>query len=432
MISEGSVAPRFTLPALVDGERRQVTLGEFLGDDVVILAFYPGDFNPACDETACDLDELDLFTMQKDVTILGISPDSVYSHQAFADTYSLNVPLLSDTAGGVAQQYGIGMVDDIGQHLLERAVVVIDHDGIIQYTWSTDSMTQLPRVDEIKDAIADTGGDDTAFARYRVGHAHYTEGRRAFTSAMAGFQDSEWMMAQNDFRQARSEFSEAEDRFDTAVRFVDDETLATIYGDARTKASALWQAADWLSEAASAYASGSGSEGQELRDDADRPLSEARGYAEPPDPDGEWPPAMETLVKDDIDDHSILPSDPEPEDTGLSVDIDAEVDRIDEATKSAVEEQSVESDGEDTTDRESSQADEDIDDEDLAELEAELAANSPTTDEPEPEREESTAVVEGPPAGGEEGNRDDETTDGDDEAAEIELTDPNADADDDE
>ena len=342
MISEGSIAPRFTLPALVDGEHRQVTLGEFLGDDVVILAFYPGDFNPACDETACDLDELDLFTMQKDVTILGISPDSVYSHEAFADTYSLKVPLLSDTAGGVAQQYGIGMIDDIGQHLLERAVVVIDHDGVIQYTWSTDSMTQLPRVDEIKDAIADTGGDDTAFARYRVGHAHYTEGRRAFTAAMSSFQDSEWMMAQNNFRQARSEFSEAEDQFDTAVRFVDDESLATIYGDARTKASTLWQTADWLSEAASAYASGSGSEGQELREDADRPLSEARGYAEPPDPDEEWPPEMETLVKDDIGDRSILPSDPEPEDAELGVDIDAEMGRIDDsAAKAAADAPSV-------------------------------------------------------------------------------------------
>ncbi len=142
--------------------------------------------------------------MQKDVTILD-SPDSVCSHRAFADRYGLKVPLLSDTDHDVAREYGLDFIDDIGQQLIERAVVVIDHDGDVQYAWSTDNLQQLPRVGEIKDAIADTGGDDTAFARYRVGHAHYTEGRRAFTSAMGAFRESEWMVAQGDFqRHARS------------------------------------------------------------------------------------------------------------------------------------------------------------------------------------------------------------------------------------
>ncbi len=79
MLSEGTTAPLFELPALVDDDCQRVGLADYLGEDVVILAFYPADFNPACDETSCDLDELDLFTMQKDVTILGIGPDSVYS-----------------------------------------------------------------------------------------------------------------------------------------------------------------------------------------------------------------------------------------------------------------------------------------------------------------------------------------------------------------
>ncbi|MDS0220323.1 redoxin domain-containing protein [Haloarcula sp. S1AR25-5A] len=328
MLSEGTAAPLFELPALVDGERKRVGLSDYLGEDVVILAFYPADFNPACDDTACDLDELDLFTMQKDVTILGISTDSVYSHRAFADRYDLKIPLLSDTDHDVAREYGIDFVDDIGQQLIERAVVVIDHDGEIQYAWSTDDLRQLPRVEEIKDAIADTGGDDTAFARYRVGHAHYTEGRRAFTAAMGGFQDSEWMVAQGDFQQAREEFEDAADHFDTAVRFVDDEALKPIYEDAKTKANSLWQASDWLAQAASAYSSGSGAEGQALRDDAERPLETARGYEEPPDPDGPWPPELETLETESDDERpAYLSQDAEEGDTSLDVDIDAAVER---------------------------------------------------------------------------------------------------------
>jgi peroxiredoxin len=418
VLSEGEPAPRFELPALVDGERRRVSLEEYLYEDVVILAFYPADFNPACDEESCDLDELDLFTMQKDVTILGISPDSVYSHRAFAERYDLKVPLLSDTDGSVAEQYDISLADDIGQHLLERAVAVVNHDGEIQYAWSTEEMTKLPRVEEIKDAIAETGGDDTAFARYRVGHAHYTEGRRAFTSAMSGFQDSEWMMAQKDFQQAREEFEEAADQFDTAVRFVDEEAVEPVYEDSKTKATALWQAADWLTQSAKAYSSGSGAEGQELREDAERPLETARGYAEPPDPDEEWPPEVENLEKDEDEEYSILPTEDEPADTALDVDIDAEmgadeeipvgngteheddaaVDVSEEAAESpAVAGESAGSDIEGDNDSDG-EGQEDIDDEELAEIQAELEANSPD-EEPSVDEitEESTAIVDAPP-----------------------------------
>ncbi|QIO21488.1 redoxin domain-containing protein [Haloarcula sp. JP-L23] len=453
MIGEGTVAPTFELPALVDGECRRVALEEYLGDDVVILAFYPADFNQACDETSCDLDELDLFTMQKDVTILGISPDSVYSHRAFADHYDLKVPLLADTAGDVAAQYDLGVVDDIGQHLLERAVAVVDHDGVVRYAWHTDDPTALPRVEELKDAIADTGGDDTAFARYRIGYAHYTEGRRAFTAAMNEFGDSEWMLAQSDFQRAREAFEEAESQFDTAVRFVDDESLEPIYDGARTKASSLWQAADWLTQAASAYSSGNGAEGQELRDDAERPLETARGYEEPPDPDGEWPPAVDDVEKAEAELSTILPTAPETEDVALDVDIDDEVtetsDAADESTNvtdspapTTGDSQTAASDTSGTV-ASADGEDGEIDDDELAEIQAELAASTPES-EPSTEAgaEEPATMVETLPGAAEDDgpDSDDEATDGsgdsdgaatvDDETAvdgELDLTDPASD-----
>lgn len=411
MLAEGTEAPSFELPALVDGDRRRVSLSEYVGDDVVILAFYPADFNPACDEESCDLDELDLFTMQKDVTILGISPDSVYSHRAFAEQYDLSVPLLADTDGEVAAEYDLQLEDDIGQQLLERAVVVVDHDGEIAYTWSTDELTELPRVEELKDAIADTGGNDTAFARYRVGHAHYTEGRRAFTAAMEGFRDSEWMMARKDFTQAREEFEEAADQFDTALRFVDDTALATIYEQANTKATSLWQAADWLTEAASAYSSGSGAEGQKLRDDAEGPIEAARGYEEPPDPD-EWPPDVDTLEKDDDEEYDILPTEDDGGNATLSVDIDEQMDteEIDVGEASEVGETAsldggvATDDGTADADGAKAEADEaekaDIDDDELAEIQAEVEANNPD-EEPTVDEiaEESTSIVDAPSMG---------------------------------
>jgi len=421
VLSEGTAAPSFELPALVDGERKRVALSEYLGEDVVILAFYPADFNPACDETSCDLGELDLFTMQKDVTILGISPDSVYSHRAFADRYDLKVPLLADTDHEVATEYGVDFVDPIGQRLVERAVVVIDHDGTVQYAWSTDDLRELPRVEEIKDAIADTGGDDTAFARYRVGHAHYTEGRRAFTAAMGGFQDSEWVVAQGDFQQAREEFAAAEDHFDTAVRFVDDGSVTPIYEGAKAKANALWQASDWLTRAASAYSSGEGAEGQELRDDAESPLEDARGYREPPDPDEQWPPEIESLEKDEPTDESFLPTEEEDGDASLGVDIDDEVERADDETGAAAAADGSETDG--TSEATASEAEAgasggrteadsagtqgtapdgdgeltEVDETDIEEIQAELAASEAETQPTEPLDETPTAMVDAPP-----------------------------------
>ncbi|WP_336336163.1 redoxin domain-containing protein [Haloarcula brevis] len=474
MLSEGTAAPLFELPALVDGDRTRVGLADYLGEDVVILAFYPADFNPACDETACDLDELDLFTMQKDVTILGVSPDSVYSHRAFADRYDLKIPLLSDTDHEVAREYGLDFVDDIGQRLIERAVVVIDHDGEVQYAWSTDDLRELPRVEEIKDAIADTGGDDTAFARYRVGHAHYTEARRAFTAAMGGFRDSEWMVAQGDFQQAREEFDAAADHFDTAVRFVDDEALKRVYEDVKTKANSLWQASDWLARAARAYSSGDGAEGQALRDDAEGPLETARGYEDPPDPDGPWPPELATLETDEADDEpTFLPADDAAADTSLDVDIDEEAERkagelagsspdggADDAAGQFAD-QSTPGDSADGTARpaQSTAPDHDgaatgdageiseVDDADIEEIQAELAESEAERESADAPTEPSTAMVETPPetvGGADDPAPDDaspeprsesgdaaqppasESEEETDESAELDLTDPTA------
>jgi peroxiredoxin len=140
MIDEGAGAPAFELPAVIGGDIEQVALSDYLGSDVVILAFYPADFNPACDGETTDLDELDLFTMQKDVSILAVSADSVYSHQAFAEEYDLHIPLLADTAGEVAADYGVAVDDPEAGYRTKRAVIVIGPGGDVEYAWSTDDL----------------------------------------------------------------------------------------------------------------------------------------------------------------------------------------------------------------------------------------------------------------------------------------------------
>ncbi|PSQ35627.1 alkyl hydroperoxide reductase [Halobacteriales archaeon SW_10_66_29] len=315
MIEDGKEAPTFELPGVRDGEIEQISLSEYLGDEIVILAFYPGDFNPACADGTTDLDELDLFTMQKDVSILGLSADSVYSHRAFADEYDLHIPLLSDAHGEVAEAYGVAVEDESVGRLTRRAIVVLGPQGDIEYSWVAGDVSELPNVDEVRDVIQNVSGQDTAQARYRVGHAHYIEGRRAFTSAMNAYQDKEWMMANGDFDRAFQEFEAAEDEFNTAARFAETEKSRVYFEHAERKAESLWRAAEWLGDSANAYASGEGGAAEDLRRDAESPLETARDIHEPPSPD-EFPPEEDPRELDEAADLGT--------DAGVSLDLDIE------------------------------------------------------------------------------------------------------------
>jgi len=324
MIEEGEQAPGFELPGIRGGEPGTVDAGAIFGGGIVVLAFYPGDFNPACSMTQTDLDELDLFTMQKDVTVLAISGDSVHSHRAFAEEYSLEMALLSDLRGEVAAEYGVAVEDESAGHLTKRAVFVVDHTGTVQYAWATDDLEALPDVDEIRDAVKGIGDDDAAESRYRVGHARYMEGRRAFTSAMNAYEDEEWMMAKTDFGQAAEEFDAATEEFNTAVRFSESEETVVYFDRAEAKSEALSRASEWLSQSAGAYASGSGRKAESLRSDAEEPLRTIKELHEPPDPD-DFPPEEDPAERVDGEPDRDWLDDEEEVDTTLDADIDAEM-----------------------------------------------------------------------------------------------------------
>jgi peroxiredoxin Q/BCP len=94
-----------------------------------ILAFYPGDFTPVCTRQLCsyrdasdDLDGLD-------AEVLGISPQSVDSHDRFATENGLTVPLLADPDHATARAYGV--LGPAG--LVRRAIFIVDPEGIVRY-----------------------------------------------------------------------------------------------------------------------------------------------------------------------------------------------------------------------------------------------------------------------------------------------------------
>ena len=101
-ISVGDHAPPFTLSA---SGARTVSLSDFAGSPVV-LVFYPGDDTPVCTKQLNSYnDELAQFEAV-DATVLGISAQSVDSHDKFAGKHGFKFPLLADTDKVVAGAYG--------------------------------------------------------------------------------------------------------------------------------------------------------------------------------------------------------------------------------------------------------------------------------------------------------------------------------------
>ncbi len=99
----GDLAPDFRLPST---RGKDVSLKEFRGKDV-ILYFYPKDDTPGCTAEACSFRDHEGDLSKQHAVVLGVSTDSLESHEKFRGKHQLNFPLLSDQTSDVAKMYGV-------------------------------------------------------------------------------------------------------------------------------------------------------------------------------------------------------------------------------------------------------------------------------------------------------------------------------------
>ena len=130
MIEIGMNAPDFTLK---DKDGKDITLSSLRGKKVV-LYFYPKDNTPGCTRQACAFEGLYGEFEKKGAVVVGISKDSVASHQKFAEKYGLNFILLSDTELDAISKYGVWqekkMCGKVSMGVV-RTTFVIDEEGKI-------------------------------------------------------------------------------------------------------------------------------------------------------------------------------------------------------------------------------------------------------------------------------------------------------------
>jgi peroxiredoxin Q/BCP len=131
MIKEGVKAPDFTLN---DKDGNAVSLSDFLGKKVV-LYFYPKDNTPGCTRQACAFAAAYESFRSADVAVIGISKDSVASHQKFAEKYDLPFVLLSDPERVAIESFGVWQEKKMcGKTSMGvvRTTFIIDENGIVE------------------------------------------------------------------------------------------------------------------------------------------------------------------------------------------------------------------------------------------------------------------------------------------------------------
>ncbi len=132
MLKVGDKAPQFTLKS---DKGIEVSLSQFLGKKDVILYFYPKDNTSGCTTEACSFRDNLPRIENKNAVVLGVSPDSVKSHQGFIQKQNLNFNLLSDPDHKVSEAYGAwGEKSMYGKKYMGilRTTFVIGKDGKIK------------------------------------------------------------------------------------------------------------------------------------------------------------------------------------------------------------------------------------------------------------------------------------------------------------
>src|SRR5579859_3047821 len=133
-IAPGKKVPDFSLPAT---RGKQVKLSSLQGHDVV-LYFYPKDDTPGCTLEGKDFRDMHADFRRRDAVVLGVSRDSLKSHEKFCDKYSFNFDLLSDEDEKLCKLFGvIKMKNMYGKKVrgIERSTFLIGKDGVLRREW---------------------------------------------------------------------------------------------------------------------------------------------------------------------------------------------------------------------------------------------------------------------------------------------------------
>lgn len=163
-VDVGDIAPDFELPGTGGATYR---LSDYRGRNVV-LAFYPGDATTVCTAQFCSYRDEGERIDGLGAEVLGISPQSVESHERWVEEQRLDVPLLADEDLSVSRRYGVTgwigplarfteLEDAPGGRYVMRSIFVVDGEGIVRYRHVSRTGSSFQSVADLERAVAALG-----------------------------------------------------------------------------------------------------------------------------------------------------------------------------------------------------------------------------------------------------------------------------------
>ena len=153
-LSVGTNAPDFTLQTKTSTGLQSITLSEQYSKKKVLLLFFPLAFTSVCVDEMCQVNNNLAAYDSLDTFVYGVSVDSPFSLEKMAEIDHLKFPLLSDFNKTVATAYDVLFEDLLGfKGVAKRAAFVVDTDGRILYSESSDDPKKLPNFEAIQEAL---------------------------------------------------------------------------------------------------------------------------------------------------------------------------------------------------------------------------------------------------------------------------------------
>ena len=153
-LKTGSKAPDFTLKSKTGTGLVDVKLSNNLGKKNTVLLFFPLAFTGVCTAEMCDVTAgLSSFS-GLNAEVIGISVDSPFAQEAWAQKEKIGITLVSDLNKTVIKEYDVvfPMLAGVGD-TAARAAFVIDKQGVIQYSEQTPTPKDLPNFNSVKEVL---------------------------------------------------------------------------------------------------------------------------------------------------------------------------------------------------------------------------------------------------------------------------------------
>lgn len=135
MVTKGEKVADFSAPATGN---RQISLSDFTGNKHLVLYFYPRDATPGCTREGQDFRDLHEQFKAADTAILGVSRDSLASHERFRQKQGFPFDLLSDADESLCRQFDVIREKNMyGRKVMgiERSTFLIDKQGVLREEW---------------------------------------------------------------------------------------------------------------------------------------------------------------------------------------------------------------------------------------------------------------------------------------------------------